>query len=104
MDATTKGTETLYEKYSQGFYKESGCANRVSGTQSIVVPTKEGYVFQGYYTNENGGIIMINADGCLSENISPSMYLNNDGVLYAHWKFSALQVIQVIRPGSVSGR
>ena len=86
MDATTKGTETLYEKYSEGFYKESGCANRVSGTQGIVVPTKEGYVFQGYYTNENGGIIMINADGCLSENISPSMYLNNDGVLYAHWK------------------
>lgn len=83
--ATKAGTEAVYEKYSAGFYRESTCVTPVNGTTGITLPEKDGYQFLGYFTQAEGGIKMINADGCLSQNMSTTMYLG-PATLYAHWE------------------
>ncbi len=85
QEATTSGTAVIYEKYSAGFYAEEDCTNPVNGVSGITIPQKEGYNFLGYYTEADGGIQMICADGCLSENMSATRYLDA-ATLYAHWE------------------
>ena len=85
QDADSQGTQAIYEAYSKGFYKDADCSNRVNSTTGITVPTKTGYDFLGYYTNAEEGTRMINADGCLSGELSPVAY-TTDTTLYAHWQ------------------
>ena len=82
-----QGTTVLYERYSEGFYKDEGCTALVNGSQGIDLPTKAGYKFLGYFTEENGGVQKINADGCLSENVNATEYDQNStgAIWYAHW-------------------
>lgn len=100
QEATTPGSNAIYEKYSYGFYRESNCQTAVNGTAGIDVPKKDGYDFLGYYTRESGGIKMINADGCLSENLHTTQYLE-ETTLYAHWRVK--EVSFNISPQLVTG-
>lgn len=47
---------------------------------SISIPTKTGYIFQGYYTDDNS--LIITNTGALSEN---KTWTNENTTLYAHW-------------------
>ena len=94
--ATTSGTTTLYEKYSDGFYTDTACttASKVNGSIPITVPTKKGYIFKGYYKSAGGGDKMISADGRLTENMTATTYAAN-ATLYAIWE--ALPVMMSVR-------
>lgn len=85
MGATNPGTTAIYEKYSVGFYQEEACTHLVNGSLGTTVPTRNGYNFLGYFTEADGGTQMINADGCLSENVSATKY-REEVTLYAHWE------------------
>lgn len=43
------GTEKLYKKYETGLFFDSAGAKAFSFGQSVVLPKKSGYLFQGYY-------------------------------------------------------
>lgn len=63
MAPMTSGTTTLYEKYDVGWYDNAGCTNKRT---SITLPTKIGYTFEGYYTEEDGGgDCVINGSGAI---------------------------------------
>ena len=51
QSATTKGTETIYLKYNDNWYKEQKITNLIT---SITRPKKAGNTFSGYYTGSNG--------------------------------------------------
>lgn len=51
------------------------------------MPTRSGYIFLGYFTQEEGGLQLINADGCLSGSLTATRYLE-ETTLYAHWQES----------------
>lgn len=84
------GTSTYYVKYDAGNYSDSSCTSAIN---AITPPKKDGYVFAGYYTQENsdfaaGGTRYIKADGT----IESTKTTFNDGntterktTLYAYW-------------------
>lgn len=45
----TEGTGKLYKKYERGLFFDSACSKSFSPEQSIDLPKKSGYLFQGYY-------------------------------------------------------
>ena len=50
-----QGTSEIYEKYSVGFYLNSNATKQMTtSSNGITVPEKDGYTFQGYYTQTNG--------------------------------------------------
>ncbi len=101
MGAGYAGTSALYEKYEEGFYRENECLNPVNGTLPIDMPSKEGYIFEGYYTSADGGRQMINADGCILQNMTTTSY-QAPATLYAH--FSQKKITFNSTPGiTVSG-
>ena len=86
--ATSAGTAKIYEKYDTGYYKEAGCTNAyaTSGDSAkITVPTKTGYRFDGYYT-DNGvwSNQILTSTGHLAANNLASTFSAN-GTLYAKW-------------------
>ena len=78
-NATTNGTSTLYLKYDTGWYSNSEATTQI---MAITKPTKTGYTFKGYYTQENGtGDCIINSNGTPQSNI----FTFSDTTLYAYW-------------------
>ncbi len=75
------GTDVIYEKYENGWYFDKGCTAILKDktrTGSIMVPKKSGYIFQGYYDAEAGGVQMIDASGKMtSAGISDFKQLGN---------------------------
>ena len=88
QDATTSGTTDAYYRYSTVtnecyYYSNSNLSTCLSNGYNIVLPTKTGYTFGGYFTEENGGGTQyVNASGSFVNNI----YLTvGDKTLYAKW-------------------
>ena len=83
---TYANTETIYEKYNIGIYKDSSCKQQITNYQNKVnVPRVPGYSFAGYYTGKNGtGTKMLDENGYLTNNFNSS-YFSNNGTLYAKW-------------------
>ena len=88
QSATTAGTTAIYGVYGDGIYLDSALtklmtvSNVLQGANPITVPTRAGYVFDGYYTQANcSGVRRINADGRIATNFTPS-----DLTFYACWK------------------
>lgn len=80
--ATTKGTETLYEKYKEGIYLTT---SSTSPTTKITVPTKTNHKFMGYYTDKDAkGTKLIDASGNLTPAFT-STYFEKDATIYAKW-------------------
>lgn len=86
------GTSAIYEKYSEGFYTDRECTSVVNGVIGITVPVRSGYLFQGYFTSEEDGTQIINADGRLSGNLTTTRYLE-DTTLYAHWEKDETEIV-----------
>ena len=88
QDATTSGTTDAYYKYKTVtnncyYYTTSDLSTCLSNGYNISLPTKTGYTFGGYFTEENGGGTQyVNASGSFVNNI----YLTvGDRTLYAKW-------------------
>lgn len=82
-NATTTGTTNIYEKFNTGYYLDSDLMT--TSTNAIIIPTKTGYTFNGYYTEENGnGTMYIDENGKITSNASVTNFID-DGRLYANW-------------------
>ena len=83
--ATLAGTSAVYLKYNEGVYLESACVTKLTTTQNkIMIPTKTGYKFDGYYTSSTSGTQLIDANGKITSNFTPTLYTAAK-TLYAHW-------------------
>ena len=106
QSATDAGTTTIYEKYRDGYYKDSSATTKMTTSlNGITVPSRTGYIFGGYYTATNGGGNQyINSSGKLTSSADPAhfQYTNyndrakkieeNDGKLYAKWTAKASNI------------
>ena len=75
------GTSTIYLKYNTGWYSNSGATTSIS---TVVLPTRAGFTFQGYYTGTNGsGTQVINSSGQI---ISGRTTITTSNIsLHAYW-------------------
>ena len=77
--ATTAGTTTVYQKYTECYSLTSSG----SAATKITVPTKTGYHFAGYYTGTNGsGTQIINASGTI---VGSNTQFTAPATIYAYW-------------------
>ena len=83
--ATTPGTDKLYEEYDTNWYLNSEKTKKMTPENNpIVIPTKTGYTFDGYYTDKNGeGTQVITENGYIVGN-KTDVFSTNDK-LYANW-------------------
>ena len=81
------GTDTYYERYGVQFQNGSGTA-----ISSITPPTRTGYIFQGYYSQDTGtngttvgasNVLVVDSSGNLT--VGPTFFTSNYTV-YALWK------------------
>ena len=62
-----------------------GVDSSVNGGGKVSIPTRSGYIFDGYYdTKEDSGIQYYDKNGVATAVLNPS-YLSEDITLYAHW-------------------
>lgn len=82
--ATTDGTNEIYLKYDTGVYLDSSLNNQMTTTTNpIIVPTKTGYIFTGYYANVNStGTKLIDSNGNITSDFTNTIY-NSDTTIYA---------------------
>jgi hypothetical protein len=76
------GTQTAYLQYDTGWSVLLG--GQFSAQPSIVIPGKNGYVFNGYWTAETGGSQVIDAAGKFKTGFL-TLTSNNTTVLHAQW-------------------
>lgn len=80
QNATAYGTEHYFEWYSIGNYTTELCTTPID---TIKLPEKTGYVFEGYYTGKNGsGTRYVDAEGNI---LSTPTTFRKDTTLYAKW-------------------
>ena len=72
------GSGTIYEKYTAGWYSNSGATNNIN---SVTQPTWTNHSFIGYYDAATGGNLVIPSTGSLPS----SSTFTADTTLYAHW-------------------
>lgn len=108
------GTDTIYEKYSVGWCYNSSCSLDEHFQTSFSMPTKKGYSFKGYYTEENGnGQKVILESGSLKQSddkIKTAVFFDDDnlasdgkGHLYAHWNVKTMDGHPCIGTPNTSG-
>ena len=85
-NATTQGTSMIYQRYNTGIYLDSTLTTSMTtSSNNINIPSKAGYIFGGYYTEENGsGKMIIDENGYITDSITSTTYKNNI-TLYAKW-------------------
>ncbi|MBQ2706288.1 MAG: InlB B-repeat-containing protein [Agathobacter sp.] len=89
----TGGTDVFYQKYNAGFYAEEDC---VKGTEinRIVLPTRTGYNFLGYYNNMMGiggtDALVIGPDACI---MFPNNTYAEDTTIFAIFEPKEIDVI-----------
>lgn len=71
------------------YYTDAACSEEnkmvANSNPKITPPTRDGYAFGGYYTQENGqGTLILNADGSLSSAAS-GVTFSGYSTLYAKW-------------------
>ena len=82
--ATIAGTDKIYETYGVKYSKTSDGEPITTTGNAITVPTRENYIFLGYYT-ESYKTQIINQNGFLSSTADLKAFKSN-GTLYAKWK------------------
>ena len=92
---TTNGTTKIYLKYNTGYYKDSSASQKMSTTANdIVVPEKLGYVFNGYFTGQNGtGTKVIDNRGYFTGNVTNTQFTSNQ-TLYASYTQITASMLQ----------
>lgn len=72
------GNSVVYEKYATGWFSDSGANTAIS---KATPPTRDGWTFLGYYTEQTGGSRIIADSGVLPA----STTFSANTTLYAHW-------------------
>ncbi|MBE6158467.1 MAG: hypothetical protein E7159_01420 [Firmicutes bacterium] len=102
QNASTAGTQTIYEKYGTGFYLDSDLTKPINSTNLITKPAKSytvtlnyngngasdstltsNYTFNGYYTNETVNNQIIDANGKIVS--TNNTLFDADTTLSAKW-------------------
>lgn len=83
--ASNNGTSTIYYR-NENYYLNNNYTIVMSPTSNpITLPIKVGYVFDGYYTEENGnGTKMIDSNGYITESLLHTI-TSSTTTLYARW-------------------
>lgn len=85
--ATSAGSTHIYEEYSVGFYNTSACSAGSSKISKIILPKKDNYIFDGYWTEQNDwktskGEQIIQADGTIKD---VNTKFTENTTLFAKW-------------------
>ncbi len=101
--ATTAGTTKIYELYNTKWFLDSAKTNWMKADQNpITIPSKNGYDFKGYYTEEEGkGTQVIKNTGYIVTG-NTSVFTSN-GTLYAYWSPSVFKISLNNQSASSSG-
>ena len=93
QSATTAGTKEYYYQFNTSkvingvtayYYTDSSLTTPLSGGDTITIPVKTGYVFNGYYTEANGaGTQYVDSSGGTINSIYKKATSNT--TLYAYW-------------------
>ena len=78
----TGGSGAIYEKYATGWFGDSGTTSAIT---KATVPTRNGWTFLGYYTEQSGGSKIISESGALPA----STTFTTNTTLYARWSQNA---------------
>ena len=71
----------IYEKYNTGFYSNDATTNLIT---QVSLPTRDGHIFKGYYTGENGeGVMIIDESGVI---VAEPTFTASDTEIFAYWK------------------
>ncbi|MBQ9457563.1 MAG: InlB B-repeat-containing protein [Bacilli bacterium] len=95
--ATSAGTTSIYEKYGVGYYLDSAASSQqmTASSNPITKPTKNGYVFGGYWTVDGGsGTKYIDENGKLTSSAVTTTFHQNSGTLklYAKWTLGVYEI------------
>lgn len=100
-DATIPaGSGYIYEVYDQGYYRPYGEAldellgEMTASAYAVEIPSRTGYTFLGYYTEPEGGVCYIGADGTITPDADNCHFTGADGetaALYAQWQVTAYE-------------
>ena len=87
QSATIAGSTAIYEKYNTGYYTNSSATTQMTTSSNpITIPTKTGYIFDGYYTSTNGaGTQYLNKNGYLTNTAQNNHFSSSTNTLYANW-------------------
>ena len=83
------GSNVFFERYATSFNSTQDVTSIIS---SIYVPSRSGYIFEGYYTTSTGTngtdlpVSGIKAVGCDGTILVPNTYFTNNSTLYALWR------------------
>ena len=87
--ATSAGTTTLYARYAEGIYLDSGYTKKMTTTTNpITIPTWAGHTFNGYY---DGSTKMIDSTGKITSNFTTTKY-SAAKTLTAKWTINSYTV------------
>lgn len=117
LTATDGATVTLYAKwdaneYDITFHEEGGSTVSdqtvvfdSTANNEVAVPNREGYTFNGWFTQQSGGIMVYNADGACAKNTAywdvNGKWINPDDViLYAQWTANTYTLTYDTKGGS----
>jgi uncharacterized repeat protein (TIGR02543 family) len=100
--ATQGGDASIVLSYGDNFYKDTKYINKMSvDMNNVTVPSRTGYIFDGFYDANTGGTQMIDKNGYLTANASVTAY-TSDTMWYAHW-IPISYTINYIGNGATSG-
>lgn len=90
----TGGNDRLYWVDGVGAYRDASLSQKMTTTSNALpIPTKPGYVFQGYFTASSGGTKRVNANGTIASNSTSTWnYYDGDVTLYAQWKVAPWRI------------
>lgn len=75
---------TVYLKYATGWYSNANATTAISKLTTL--PTKDGYIFTGYYNQKTGGTQVIGSDGgFIKSDAALKMTTTNPTTIYARW-------------------
>ena len=84
------GTSIFYQTYNEKF----SLSKTGEAITTITVPTRQGYVFAGYYTGTAGnGDMIVDAGGTIT--VSPT-YFKADTYIYAYWLKLDIELTEVV--------
>ena len=77
----TGGTEYFYEVFEHGFFSDEMITDEIN---QILLPSRVGYNFLGYYNWMNGGVpLIVESDGRIKVE---SDFFTQDSTIYANWE------------------
>lgn len=86
-DPEVSGTGKIYKKYRTGLYFDENCTEKTD-EHKIVQPRKDGYIFQGYFSEKTKGTKMADASGQLTEEGREQRNSIGNETWYAQYAYS----------------